>query len=227
MPRIVPLLMLAALATAALFLLPGLGWTTLAANQANLHAWVGGHPVLAAAAFTGCYVATAALSLPHAALLTVAGGWLFGASLGCALTVAGATAGAAILMVVVRSAFAGLAERSRDRIPETLRLRLARDGFLYLLALRLAPVFPFWLVNLAAAFAGMRLSVFVPGTLIGIAPVSFILSSFGAGLDQVLAAGRQPDLSILFSPGILLPLLGLATLSLLPALLHRHPGHHA
>jgi uncharacterized membrane protein YdjX (TVP38/TMEM64 family) len=88
------------------------------------------------------------------------------------------------------------------------------------------PLFPFWLVNLAAAVVGMRLTVFVPATLIGIAPTSFILSSIGAGIGTILAEGGTPDLSILFSARILLPLAGLAVLSLLPAIFRRRKGAH-
>jgi uncharacterized membrane protein YdjX (TVP38/TMEM64 family) len=105
--------------------------------------------------------------------------------------------------------------------------RLARDGFLYLLALRLVPLVPFWIVNLAAAVAGIRLAVFIPATLIGIVPASFILSSIGSGVGGILAEGRTPDLSVLFGPRILLPLLGLAALSLLPILLRRRVGAQA
>jgi uncharacterized membrane protein YdjX (TVP38/TMEM64 family) len=183
------------------------------------------HPVESAGLFVAAYIATAALSLPQGALLTVAGGLLFGTVLGCALTITGATIGASILLLVVRSAFAQTLERHRDRIPQQVQTRLARDGFLYLLALRLVPLFPFWVVNLAAAIAGIRLAVFVPATFLGIAPASFVLSSIGSGVGTILAQGRTPDLSVLFSARILLPLLGLALLSLLPALMRRRPVH--
>jgi uncharacterized membrane protein YdjX (TVP38/TMEM64 family) len=93
--------------------------------------------------------------------------------------------------------------------------------------LRLVPLFPFGIVNLAAALAGIRLTVFVPATFLGIAPASFVLSSIGAGVGAILAQGRTPDLSVLFSARILLPLLGLAVLSLLPVLFRRRPGAHA
>jgi uncharacterized membrane protein YdjX (TVP38/TMEM64 family) len=225
MRRFLPLLILIVLAVAAFFLLRGFGWDSLARHQAQLADWVGVHPVESAGLFVAAYIATAALSLPQGALLTVAGGLLFGTVLGCALTITGATIGASILLLVVRSAFAQTLERHRDRIPRQVQTRLARDGFLYLLALRLVPLFPFWVVNLAAAIAGIRLAVFVPATFLGIAPASFVLSSIGSGVGTILAQGRTPDLSVLFSARILLPLLGLALLSLLPALMRRRPVH--
>jgi uncharacterized membrane protein YdjX (TVP38/TMEM64 family) len=228
MRRFLPLVILVCLAAAGFVLLRGTGWESLARHQGELADWVGAHPIGSALLFVLAYVLTAALSLPQGALMTVAGGLLFGAVMGCVLTITGATIGASILLVVVRSAFAGSLERQRHRIPEQVRMRLERDGFSYLLALRLIPLFPFWIVNLAAAFAGIRLVVFFPATLLGIAPASFVLSSIGSGVGEILSKGGTPDLSVLFSPRILLPLVGLAVLSMLPVLIRRRrPGAHA
>ena len=227
MRRFLPLLVLAALAVAGVVLLRGIGWESLARHQGVLLEWVQAHPVGSAGLYLLAYILTAALSLPQAALLTVAGGLLFGTVVGGILTVTGAAIGASILLVVVRSAFGQILERNRHRIPAPVQDRLTRDGFSYLLALRLVPLFPFWLVNLAAAVAGIRLMVFFPATLLGIAPASFVLSSIGAGVGSILAEGRTPDLSVLFSLRVLLPLAGLAVLSLLPVLLRRRSGSHA
>jgi uncharacterized membrane protein YdjX (TVP38/TMEM64 family) len=227
MRRFLPLLVLVCLAVAGFIFLRGTGWASLARHQAQLTDWVGVHPIGSAALYVLAYVLTAALSLPQAALLTVAGGLLFGTVLGGVLAVTGATIGASILLVVVRSAFAGTLSRQRDRIPQGVSDRLERDGFSYLLALRLVPLVPFWIVNLAAAVAGIRVAVFFPATLLGIAPASFVFSSIGSGVGGILAAGGTPDLSVLFSPRILLPLLGLAALSLLPVVFRRRKGAHA
>lgn len=215
--------MLIGLAFAGYFLLRGVGWDTLASHQSLLLAWVGAHPVISASLYLVAYIATAALSLPNASVLTVAGGLLFGAVGGCLLTVCGACIGASVLLVVVRYALAARLKRYHNRVPAVLRARLETDGFSYLLALRLIPLFPFWIVNLAAAVGGVRLLVFVPATLIGIIPTSYILSTIGAGIGSLLARGQTPDLSVLFSLPIMLPLLALAAISLLPAILRRRP----
>jgi uncharacterized membrane protein YdjX (TVP38/TMEM64 family) len=225
MRRFLPLLILLVLAVAGYELVRSVGWDGLGRHQALLQGWVEVHPYLSAALYLLTYTAAVAVSLPNAGLLTFAGGLLFGKFVGCALTISGATVGATILLLIVRSAFGQALGRQRERIPETVRRRLATDGFSYLLALRLVPLFPFWLVNLAAAVVGMPLAVYVPATLIGIAPTSFILSSIGAGVGSILAEGHTPDLSILFSARILLPLGGLAVLSLLPAIFRRNSAH--
>jgi uncharacterized membrane protein YdjX (TVP38/TMEM64 family) len=226
MRRLPPLLLLVVLTAAGFYLAREAGWDSLARHQALLQDWVRTHPFASAGIYLVAYTITAALSLPHAALLTVAGGMLFGPLLGGALTVVGATLGASILLAIVRSAFAQVLDRHLHQVPEAVRDRLATDGLSYLLALRLVPLFPFWVVNLAAAVVGIRLAVFVPATLIGIAPASFIFSSIGANVGTLLAEGKTPNLSVLLSSGILLPLVGLAVLSLLPALFRRRPGVH-
>jgi uncharacterized membrane protein YdjX (TVP38/TMEM64 family) len=225
MRRLLPIMILIVLAIAGFAGVRSVGWDGLGRHQALLQGWVAVHPYVSAVIYLLTYTAAVAVSLPNAALLTVAGGLLFGKFVGCALTVSGATIGATIILLIVRSAFGDTLGRQRERIPETVRSRLATDGFSYLLALRLVPLFPFWLVNLAAAVVGMRLAVYVPATLIGIAPTSFILSSIGAGVGSILAQGQTPDLSILFSARILLPLAGLAALSLLPAIFRRNSAH--
>jgi uncharacterized membrane protein YdjX (TVP38/TMEM64 family) len=99
---------------------------------------------------------------------------------------------------------------------DRIALILERDGFNALLALRLIVVVPFWLANLAPALVGMRLAPFALATFIGIIPGTAVFASIGAGLGDILAAGNVPDLRAVASPSILLPLTGLALLSLLP-----------
>ena len=76
--------------------------------------------------------------------------------------------------------------RIAGRRLDGVRAGLRQDGFSYLLALRLIPVAPFWLCNLASAVAGMRLAPFAAATLIGIVPATTVLA--GLGLDD---AGGQ------------------------------------
>lgn len=221
MPRIIRLLIISCLIAAAVELGRYLDWDTLVRYQVELRAWTAAHPVVAAASFVLAYIATAALSMPHGALLTMLGGFLFGAPAGCALTVAGATTGGTILMLIIRNLFGGTLRRHQHRIPQAVRGKLATDGFGYLLAVRFLPVVPFWLVNLAAAAVGLRLIAFVPATLIGIVPICYILSSVGAGIGRILDQGGKPDIMVLFTPQILLPLLGLAAMTILSTVLRR------
>lgn len=216
--RVLPLLTLALVVAALLAsgLTHHLSWHGLARHQAVLAAWVAAHPLRAPLLYALAYAAVAALSLPEAALVTVAGGLLFGTLLGGALAVIGSTLGSIVLFLVARSVLADSFVRFGGATLARTRAALQRDGFSYLLAIRLIPAFPFWLVNLAAAFGGMRLLPYATATFLGIIPGTLVFAGIGSGLRDVLARGQRPELTVLFSPGVLLPLLALAALSLLP-----------
>jgi uncharacterized membrane protein YdjX (TVP38/TMEM64 family) len=189
----------------------------LAAQREALAGLVGARPVASALAYVVAYIAVVAFSLPGGAVMTLAGGLLFGAFIGAGLAVLGATIGAAVLFLLARSAFAPLVAGRAEGLLGPLRAGLARDGFFYLLSLRLVPVFPFWLLNLAPALLGMRFAPYLAATFLGIIPGTLVFAGIGAGLDEVFLSGASPDLGVIFSPDVLLPLLGLALLSLFGA----------
>lgn len=194
-----------------------LSFEALAEHRAALAALVEERPVLAACGYLAAYVAVVALSLPGGTVMTLAGGFLFGALPGTALAVLGATLGACLLFLAARHALAGALAARGGAAMARLREGLRRDGFWYLLSLRLLPLVPFWLVNLAPALAGMPFRSYALATLVGIIPATAVYAGIGAGLGGVLEAGERPDLGVVLSPGILLPLAGLAALSLLGA----------
>jgi uncharacterized membrane protein YdjX (TVP38/TMEM64 family) len=193
-----------------------LSWPALARHQADLLSFVAVRPIATGAIYVAVYIVVVACSLPEAALVTVAGGLLFGAVLGTALAVVGSSIGAVILFLAARYAFADLVAARAAPLMARIRPRLERDGFLYLLAIRLVPIFPFWLVNLAGAACGMRLLPFATATVIGVIPGTAVFSTIGTGLGDILARGQTPHLTIIFAPRVLLPLLALAALTLLP-----------
>lgn len=191
-----------------------LSFESLAAHRSALTGFVAASPALAALLYVAAYVVVVAFSLPGGAVMTVAGGFLFGPWAGAALAVVGATLGASALFLAARYALAETLARRAGPLLGKVRDELRRDGFWYLLALRLIPVVPFWLANLAPALAGMPFMAYAAATFIGIIPGTAVFAGIGSGLGQVLDRGERPDLSVIFAPGILLPLLGLAALSL-------------
>jgi len=195
-----------------------LDWPALAAHRAQWAADIAAHPAAAPIAFVGIYALGVALSLPVALCFSLLGGLLFGIWLGGALTVLGACTGAVLLFLIARNLLAPFFEARLGRHIARLRPGLERDGFGYLLALRLIPIFPFWLVNLAPALLGMKLAPYALATVIGMVPISLVLSAAGAGLGDSLAAGSAPSIAMLLRPQILLPLLAMALLALLPVL---------
>jgi uncharacterized membrane protein YdjX (TVP38/TMEM64 family) len=220
--RLLPLLLLAAASIS--FLLFGgrhyLTFAALAENSEWLHALVARSSALAAMCFIVGYAGLTALSVPGGAILTIAAGFLFGIWQGLVCAVTGATIGAAVIFLAARAGLGGLPERAG---PHACRLKagFADNALNYLLVLRLIPIFPFWLVNLVAALAGMRFGTYVLGTFVGIIPGSLVYVSLGNGMGDLVAASRAPDLSILFHPSVLLPIIGLAVLPLMPVLYKR------
>jgi len=99
-----------------------------------------------------------------------------------------------------------------------------KNAFNYLMVLRLVPLFPFWLVNLAPALLDVRLSTYVVATFFGIIPGTFVYAHVGAGLGAVFESGREPDLGVIFQPAVLVPILGLAALSLAPIAYQKFKG---
>lgn len=171
---------------------------------------------LAVVGYIALYALVVAFSLPAATLLTLLAGFLFGPFLGSAMVVTGATLGAIAVFLAAR-------HMCRDGLLRRAGPWLARmqDGFKenavsYMLVLRLVPLFPFFVVNIVPALLGVSLRAFALTTLAGIIPGSFVYVSVGNGLGALFDRGGTPDLGLIFDPEILLPLLGLAVLSLLP-----------
>jgi len=204
-----------------------LGIETLRAHRVALLAWVEAHALLAAVAFVAAYAAAVVLVPPSGTLMTVTGGFVFGAVAGTMLTVVGATAGATALFLAARFA---VGDWLRGRAGPGIRRM--RDGFrenelAYMLVLRLVPLFPFWLVNLAPAFLGVRARTFVAGTALGIIPGTAVYAVFGAGLGGLLEAGGEFSLAGVLTPQIVGALLGLALLALAPVIYKKVKGRAA
>ncbi len=217
---------LALLAGLAMFWLGGGGkWLSLEAlstHRQTLVNFAETHPVLAPATYMLTYALATAFSLPGAVFLTLAGGLLFGLWLGGAYTIIAASLGAVGIFLAARSAMADGLYHKLGPTGLALLAGFRRDAFGYLLALRLIPLFPFWLINLVPAFAGVGILPYFLATLLGITPGTLVYAGLGSGLGSVLETGGAPDLQMILSPAILLPLLGLSILSLLPILYRRH-----
>lgn len=223
--RLAPLAVL--LATGALFVAFGgyryLSYRALAAHHEWLCALVKQAGPTAAAAFIVSYAGVVALSIPGAAVMTIVGGFLFGAYLGSVYAAVAGTLGATAVFLAARAGLAGLLTRGGPQL-RRIEAGFRKNAFNYLLVVRLVPLFPFWLVNLVAGATGMRLSTYFLGTMIGIIPGTFIYASLGSGLGSVFDEGRSPDFGVIYRPNVLLPIIGLALLALCPVVYKRWRG---
>lgn len=173
------------------------------------------HFGLMVAAAIAVYVVAVALSVPGASVLSLAAGFLFGRWMGTVVILIGATLGATLVFLAARYLFADAVERRLGERGRRLMDGFRRDAFNYLLFLRLVPLFPFWLVNLAPAFTSVRLRTYVVATAIGILPGSFVFANLGQSLGRI----ETPEQ--LLSRELLLALALLGVLALLPILVRR------
>ena len=190
--------------------------SALREHHEALRAYVHGHAVLASLAFMGVYALATALSIPGGAILTLAGGLMFGLVWGSVMVVLAATMGAVAIFLAAKTALGDVLRARAGGWIRRLEGGFRDNAFSYLLTLRLIPVVPFWLLNLVPAFLGVSLVTFATTTFLGIIPGTVVYVGVGNGVGATLDAGEDPDLGIIFDPEILLPLLGLAALSLLP-----------
>jgi uncharacterized membrane protein YdjX (TVP38/TMEM64 family) len=204
-----------------------LSFEALAERRAGLEAAVKANPLLVALIYMAIYAAIVAASVPGALWVTIAGGFLFGPWVGTALAVTGATIGAMGLFFAAQSAAGGGLRAKAGSGLEKFEAGFKENAFSYLLTLRLLPIAPFFLVNIAAAVLGVNWRTFLIATFIGIIPGALVYAAIGNGLGAAIDAGKAPDLSIATRPEIILPLIGLAALSLAPVVWKRVKGKSA
>tara|TARA_Y100000588_G_scaffold308636_1_gene333281 strand:- start:296 stop:1033 length:738 start_codon:yes stop_codon:yes gene_type:complete len=189
---------------------------TLELYHGELKAWATGLGVRAWLIFICLYAVLVAISVPGATLMTVISGLVFGPFLGGILAIIGATVGAVIIFLAARYAFSDFFRFRVGSIPEKIEDAFKENALIYLLILRLIPIFPFWFVNLAPAFLKISIRVYSFATLVGIIPAAFIYSILGDRFGLLLKTNEEIYLGIIFEPRFLMPLVALAMLIFLP-----------
>lgn len=181
----------------------------LKTQQAVIESYRSEHPGFAVALYMLIYIAVTGLSLPGATILTLAGGGLFGLGSGLLIVSFASTIGATLAFLAARFLF-------RDAVKTRFGARLAvidegvqRDGPFYLFTLRLVPLFPFFMINLAMGLTGIRTWIFYWVSQIGMLGGTAVYVNAGTQLAQL------DTLSGILSPIMLgsFALLGLFPLS--------------
>jgi uncharacterized membrane protein YdjX (TVP38/TMEM64 family) len=148
-------------------------------------------------------------------IFAVIGGAFFGLWLGALYAVLGATLGDIAVFSLARLGIGNLARRAAPLL-EKVEAMFHANEFSLVLVLRLVPVMPAAIVNIASGMLKLRLPVFALATIIGIVPSTLIYASFGATLGGLVKGDTLPTANLLLEPRVLLPLLGLAALALVP-----------
>ena len=173
------------------------------------------------AAFMAVYILQTALSLPGAAILSLAAGAIFGAVAGTIYAIIAATIGATLAFLVTRYLLRDAVLGKFGGKLEAINRELEARGLNYLLFLRLVPVFPFFLINLAAGVTRLPLRTFILGTAIGIIPGGFVYVNAGASLATI------DSLRGIASPRVLGSFALLGLFALIPALYGKIKGSGA
>jgi len=193
-----------------------LSFEALRAQREQLTAFVAANQFLAFAAFVAVYVLVTALAFPGAFWVTILGGYLFGLAGGAVATTIGATLGAAALFIMARYLLADTLRARAGPFLKRLEAGFQDNAISYLLTLRLVPVVPFFVANVAPAFLGARLTTFVWTTAIGIIPGVIAYTWIGAGLGAAFDAGEAPDVAA-FARELAPAFIALAALAIAPA----------
>lgn len=187
------ILVLVLLTAAGLFFyFGGAQWLSLAgvkAELARIQAWRNAHPLAFAAGFFVCYVAVTALSLPGAAVMTLAAGALFGLIEGAVLVSFASSLGALLAFWVARYLLRDWVEQRFAHRLQAINEGLNRDGVFYLFALRLVPAIPFFLINLLLGLTRMRAWTFYWVSQLGMLPGTVVYVNAGMQLTQIKQPG--------------------------------------
>ena len=192
-----------------------LSLTALKENRDSLLAFTDANFIAAVAIFIGTYILVAGFSLPGAVILTLAGGFVFGAGLATLFINIGATTGATLAFLTARYVL-------RDAVEQRFGARLgpfqegfAKNAFSYLLTLRLIPLFPFFMVNLVSGLTRVNVGTYMLATTIGIIPGSFVYAYAGRQL------GTINSLKEIASPNVIGAFVLLGLLALVPVVYKR------
>ncbi len=194
---------------------------SLKSNRDRLLAFTEANYGAAVGLFILAYCTVVGLSLPGGAIMTLAGGFLFGSLLGTLYVNLGATTGATLAFLAARYLLRDWVEQKFGHRLGPIQEGFAKNAFSYLMTLRLIPLFPFFLVNMVSGLTRVSVGTYVAATALGIIPGSFVFAYAGRQL------GTINSLKEIASPNVLLAFTLLGLLALVPVLYKKYSGKTA
>jgi len=198
-----------------------LSLTVLKDNRDSLLAFTEANFAAAVGIFIIAYAIATGLSLPGAVILTLAGGFLFGAVFATLCVNIGATTGAALAFLTARYLLRDTVEQKFGKWLGPFQEGFAKNAFSYLLTLRLIPLFPFFVVNLVSGLTRVNVGTYVAATAIGIIPGSFVYAYAGRQL------GTINSLKEIASPNVVGAFVLLGLLALVPVVYKKYAAKSA
>lgn len=186
---------------------------------ADARAYAAAHPWTAILGFAAIYIGATTLSIPGATILTLFAGALFGLRTGSVVVAVSATLGASLAMLSARYLFRDTVRGKFGERLKTIDAGIEREGGFYLFALRLAPVFPFFVINLAMGLTGIRTLTYLWVSLLGMLPGTIVYVNAGRELGRLQSVSDilSLPLFIAFTALALLPLIARKMLDALRA----------
>ena len=181
-------------------------------NLSRLQEFYATNALTAILSFIGLYIFTVALSLPGAAVLTLAGGAIFGPWMGTLTVNLGATIGATLAFMAARFLFRDWVEKKFGANLKPFNSGFSKNAVNYILFLRLIPLFPFFIINLVSGVTSVRLRVYFFGTMFGTLPGTFVYANAGSNLASINSTGD------VVSSNVLSALILLGAFALIPAI---------
>ena len=198
-----------------------LSLTALKDNRDSLLAFTEANFAAAVGIFIIAYAIATGLSLPGAVILTLAGGFLFGAVFATLFVNIGATTGATLAFLTARYLLRDTIEQKFGKWLGPFQEGFAKNAFSYLLTLRLIPLFPFFVVNLVSGLTRVNVGTYVAATAIGIIPGSFVYAYAGRQL------GTINSLKEIASPNVVGAFVLLGLLALVPVVYKKYAAKSA
>jgi uncharacterized membrane protein YdjX (TVP38/TMEM64 family) len=174
-----------------------LSLTYLKESRAQFASFYAGNTILTIAVYVLVYIVITALSLPGAAIMTLAGGAIFGFVIGVITVSFASSIGASLAFLASRYLLRNWVEKKLGGKLATINAGIEKEGGLSLLSLRLIPVFPFWIINLLMGLTRMKLVTFYWVSQVGMLAGTMVYVNAGKEL------GKIHSLSGILSPGLI------------------------
>lgn len=199
---------------------------TLREQQDLLQTFVSDNLFLAVTIFIAIYAAATLFMIPGALWITIAGGFLFGLVGGALATIAGATLGASLLFFAAKTSIGSALRDRAGPFMAKMEAGFNQNPFSYMFALRLLPVVPFPVANIAPALLGAKYREYAITTAVGIIPGVIAYTWVGSGLGATFAAGEDPNLASV-ARNMLPALAALGVVALIPVAYKKMTGRKA
>jgi len=174
-----------------------LSFDFLRSRQSALATFYAEHRLVTMAIYMAVYILVTALSLPGAAVMTLAGGAIFGFWIGLVLVSFASSIGATLAFLAARFLLKDYVQNKFGDRLKTVNHGIEKDGAFYLFTLRLVPVFPFFVINLVMGLTPIRTGVFYAVSQVGMLAGTAVYVNAGTQLGQI------NSLSGILSPGLI------------------------